>query len=176
MAKLPPGLLGSASGQSPGGRLQRCCCPHFRTREETGRPDEVDLHRLRDRGCPIDSHRGGTRTQARQRNGGGGGEKTEEVEDVRFGLKEGVRITLFKQLVKAVDERGISKSCKEEWYRLADAYKLDRKNIKDLLEEGFSFKNKKWELPEATSTANNLAVRMDWISQRHNGSDPILAL
>jgi uncharacterized protein YbaR (Trm112 family) len=108
--------------------------------------------------------------------GGGGGEKAKEVEDIRFGLKESDRIQLFQRLVRAVDERGISKSCKDEWYRLADEYKLDRKNIKDLLEEGFSFKNSKWVLPEATSTAKNRAVRMDWIRERTNGPDPVLAL
>ena len=108
-------------------------------------------------------------------SGGDGGEKSKEVEDIRFGLNESTRIELFQKLVSAVDKRGISKSCKDEWYRLADEYKLDRKNLKDLLDEGFSFKNKKWELPEATSTAKNRAVRMDWIAQRRNGPDPILA-
>jgi hypothetical protein len=107
--------------------------------------------------------------------GGGGNGRTKEPEDIRFGLSESTRIELFQKLVSAVDNRGISKSCKDDWLRLADEYKLDRKNLKDLLEEGFSFKNSKWVLPEATSTAKNRAVRMDWIAQRHNGSDPVLA-
>jgi hypothetical protein len=109
-------------------------------------------------------------------SGGGGSSKPKEPADIRFGLDEGTRIKLFQLLVTTVDERGISKSCKDEWYRLADVYKLDRKNIKDLLDEGFSFKNNKWVLPEATSTAKNRAVRMDWVRERTNGPDPILAL
>ncbi len=109
-------------------------------------------------------------------NGCGGDEKTKEVEDIRFGLPEGTRIELFQKLVSAVDRYGITKNCKDDWYRLADEYKLDRSHIKDLLDEGFSFKNSKWVLPEATSTAKNRAVRMDWIRQRTNGPDPVLAL
>jgi hypothetical protein len=107
--------------------------------------------------------------------GGGAGSGANEPEDIRFGLPERTRIQLFQKLVSAVDERGISKSCKEEWYRLADESKLDRSNIKDLLDEGFSFKNKKWELPAATSTAKNRALRMDWVRQRTNGPDPVLS-
>jgi uncharacterized protein YbaR (Trm112 family) len=108
-------------------------------------------------------------------SGGGSSGKTVEPEDIRFNLKEGVRIQLFKKLVSAVDEYGISPACKKEWYRIADEYNLDRSNIKDVLEEGFAFKNKKWELPEATSTAKNRAVRMEWVAQRRGGSDPILS-
>jgi hypothetical protein len=106
----------------------------------------------------------------------GGDEKTKEVEDIRFGLPESTRIELFQKLVSAVDQDGITKSCKEHWYRLADEYKLDRSHIKDLLDEGFSFKSDKWVLPEATSTAKNRALRMDWVRQRTNGPDPVLAL
>lgn len=106
----------------------------------------------------------------------GGGAATKEVEELRFGLTESTRIELFQKLVSAVDQHGITKSCKEEWYRLADEYKLDRSHIKDLLDEGFSFKNSRWILPEATSTAKNRALRMEWVRQRTNGPDPVLAL
>jgi hypothetical protein len=108
---------------------------------------------------------------------GGRGEKAKEAEDTRFGLTERTRIELFQKLVSAVDRDGISKSCKEDWFRLADEYKLDRSHIKDLLDEGFSYKNSKWELPEAVSTAKNKALRQDWVRQRTtNGTDPVLAL
>ena len=60
-------------------------------------------------------------------NGCGGDEKTKEVEDIRFGLPEGTRIELFQKLVSAVDRYGITKNCKDDWYRLADEYKLDRR-------------------------------------------------
>jgi hypothetical protein len=107
---------------------------------------------------------------------GSGSEQQKEPEDIRFGLAEKTRIELFQKLVSAVDQDGITKACKEDWYRLADEYKLDRSHIKDLLDEGFSFKNKKWVLPEATATAKNRALRMDWIRQRSSGPDPVLAL
>lgn len=104
----------------------------------------------------------------------GGG--TTAVEDVRFGLPEHTRIKLFQELVSAVDEYGITKECKKKWYDLADEYKLDRSNIKDLLDEGFAFKNKRWVLPEATSTAKNRAVRMEWVAARAHGPDPVLSM
>ncbi len=103
-------------------------------------------------------------------------EKAKEAEDIRFGLPERTRIELFQKFVSAVDRDGITKTCKERWYRLADEYKLDHGHIKDILDEGFSFKNDKWALPEATSTAQGRAVRMDWVRQRTAGSDPILAM
>ena len=76
---------------------------------------------------------------------GGGGGGTKKNENVHFGLGESIRRQLFKELILAVDTYGISKECKEEWFRLADKYKLERTHLQDLLDEGFSGKD--WEQP-----------------------------
>ena len=61
--------------------------------------------------------------------------------NIRFGLPETKRRQLFKELILAVDQYGITKECKEEWLHLADEYKLDRKYVGDVLDEGFGGKD-----------------------------------
>ena len=101
---------------------------------------------------------------------GGGGKKN----TIRFNMTDSSRHQLFNELFTAVDQYGISKECKEEWFRLADSYKLDRKNIKDILAEGFDRED--WSQPPPAHVTNKTrGTRMDWIGKRHNGSDPILA-
>jgi hypothetical protein len=108
---------------------------------------------------------------------GGGAAKTKEQkpEIIRFGLADSVRHKLFKEMITAVDENGITAACKQKWYRLADEYKLDRSHLKDILDEGFLRDD--WDQPAPAAITNkNRATRMEWIGQRHNGPDPVLAL
>ena len=105
----------------------------------------------------------------------GGGATKKKDEDIRFGLTGTVRHQLFKELILAVDKYGISKDCKEEWFRLADDYKLDRKYIKDVLDEGFDRKD--WDQPAPAHVTNKTrGVRMEWNAKRAHGGDPILAM
>jgi len=102
--------------------------------------------------------------------GGGGGNK-----NIRFGMTDSSRHRLFNELFLAVDQYGISKDCQEEWFRLADNYKLDRKYLKDILDEGFSRAD--WDQPAPAHVTNQTrGTRMEWIGKRRNGPDPILAL
>ena len=104
---------------------------------------------------------------------GGGGRKKNA--NIRFGLPDSNRHQLFMKMITAVDEYGISTACKEEWLRLADEYKLDRRNLGDLLDEGFDRKD--WDQPAPAHVTNQgRATRMEWIAKRHQGRDPILAL
>ena len=49
-------------------------------------------------------------------------------------MSDSSRHELFNEMFLAVDEYGISKDCKEQWFRLADNCKLDRNNLKDILD------------------------------------------
>jgi hypothetical protein len=98
-------------------------------------------------------------------------------ENIRFGLKETERRKLFKELITAVDENGISKECKAAWYGIADKYKLSHSNIKDVLDEGF--RGGDWEQPAPAHVTNqNRGIRMEWTAKRtrSGGSDPILGM
>ena len=107
------------------------------------------------------------------KGGGGGGKK--QTGKVLFGMSDSSRHQLFNEMFLAVDEYGISKECKEQWYRLADNCKLDRNNLKYILDEGFSRDD--WVQPAPAHVTNKTrGTRMDWIAKRHNGGDPILAL
>ena len=106
---------------------------------------------------------------------GGGNGGTKQAGKVIFGMSDASRHQLFNEMFVAVDQYGISKECKEEWFRLADNYKLDRKNLKSILDEGFSRAD--WVQPAPSHVTNKTrGTRMEWIGQRHNGGDPILAL
>ncbi len=107
------------------------------------------------------------------KGGSGKGKKKNEV--VRFGLADSTRHQLFNKMITAVDDNGITKACKEEWFRLADEYKLDRKNLKDILDEGFDRKD--WDQPAPAHITNKTrGTRMEWNAQRAQGGDPILAM
>jgi hypothetical protein len=104
-----------------------------------------------------------------------GARREKAVENIRFGLTDSNRHQLFGKLMLAVDQYRITKECKEEWFRLADEYKLDRQHIRDILDEGFSRKD--WDQPAPTHVTNeNRGTRMEWIAKRAHGGDPILAL
>jgi len=108
-------------------------------------------------------------------SGGEERKKKSGSEVVRFGMTDSVRHQLFSKMILAVDEYGISKDCKEEWFRLADEFKLDRKNIGEVLDEGFSRND--WDQPApAHVTSKTRGARMEWNARRANGGDPILAL
>ncbi len=95
--------------------------------------------------------------------------------NIRFGLPETKRRQLFKELILAVDQYGITKECKEEWLHLADEYKLDRKYVGDVLDEGFGGKD--WEQPAPAHVTNaTRGVRIEWTRLRTGGGDPILKL
>jgi len=100
--------------------------------------------------------------------------KKTEKEVVRFGLTDSVRHELFGKFILAVDQYGVTKDCKAEWLRLADAYKLDRRRIGDVLDEGFSRND--WDQPAPAHITNKTrGARMEWHAGRANGGDPILA-
>ncbi len=106
-------------------------------------------------------------------SGGGGGKKKDQ--NVRFGLTDSNRHQLFKEMILAVDENGITKACKEEWFRLADEHRLDRKYLKDILDEGFDRKD--WDQPAPAHVTNQTrGTRMEWNARRAHGGDPILAM
>ena len=103
----------------------------------------------------------------------GGGKR--KAENVRFGLPESSRRQLFQELILAVDLNGISRDCKEEWFRLADKYKMDRKYLQDLLDEGFNGKD--WEQPAPAHVTNKTrGIRIEWTARRGHGGDPVLAM
>ena len=108
-------------------------------------------------------------------SGGGGGGGKKKFEKILFGMSDSDRHKLFNEMFLAVDQYGITKACKEEWFRLADEHKLDRKYLKDILNEGFDRKD--WDQPAPAHITNQTrGARMEWIGKRAQGGDPILAL
>ncbi len=97
-------------------------------------------------------------------------------ENIRFGLTDSIRHQLFSKMILAVDEHGISKDCKEEWFRLADEYRLDRNHVKDVLDEGFDRKD--WDQPQLVVTMDQKQKhnRQEWIATRNETKrDPVMA-
>ena len=105
-------------------------------------------------------------------HGGSGGKKP--AGKILFGMSDSGRHQLFKQMMLAVDQYGLTKACKEEWFRLADEAKLDRKHLKDILDEGFDRKD--WDQPAPAHVTNQTrGVRIEWTAKRAHGGDPVLA-
>ena len=105
-----------------------------------------------------------------------GDEKTKEVEELRFGLTEKQRRQLFEDMFHAVDVKGVTKACRDEWRRLGAELKLNDSQISAVLKEGF---DRGWDQPalEVTQDQKQKTNRKNWIEViNRTGKDPIMPL
>jgi hypothetical protein len=108
---------------------------------------------------------------------GGKPVKKPKDENMRFGMTETQRRKFYIDLIRAVDDNGISKATQSEWRSLGREYKLSDQQIVDVLEEGLEKKD--WEQPAvpATTDVRQKMNRIRWFDKRHEtGHEPIMAL
>jgi hypothetical protein len=93
--------------------------------------------------------------------------------NIRFGLTEGQRASIFFRLVEAIDNFGMGDSAKKAWRDIQAEYKIDRNITREILKEGFASPN--WRQPDSP-TAKAKAQRKAWVAARTpDGSrDPML--
>jgi hypothetical protein len=84
---------------------------------------------------------------------------------VKFGLSEAKRRQAFEEAVRSVDQAGEERAKKDEWPKIAAAYKIDGDKLAQILEEGF---DAGWEQPAFNGyTAEMKARRVDWLKKRN---------
>jgi uncharacterized protein YbaR (Trm112 family) len=87
-------------------------------------------------------------------------------EELHLGLTERTRRAVFKELIKSVDNYGMSKACVNDWRETGARYKLGDKEIEDILSEGFDA-NPSWDVPQFDhASANSRSNRQEWIKKR----------
>jgi hypothetical protein len=105
----------------------------------------------------------------------GGGKKKDE--NIRFGMTETQRRRLYKDLIHAVDDNGMSKATQKEWRSLGKEFKLTDQQVSAVLQEGLE--NTDWEQPDlaATMDQRQKTNRMEWIRKMNETKrEPIMSM
>jgi hypothetical protein len=94
------------------------------------------------------------------------GGKKRKPGPVLYGLSEVKRQHIFEELVRSIDQAGEEKAKKNEWPKIAAAYKLDSGILEKIVEEGLD--NSDWLLPATENyTIQTKTNRVEWL-KKHN--------
>jgi hypothetical protein len=95
--------------------------------------------------------------------------------DAKWGKTEAERRKIFFDLLKAVDDFGMTPNGRKAWKEILTRNEIDARVALGILNEGFStFSN--WEQPDGGGKASSRTNRINWIGERtRTMSEPMLA-